>query len=329
MRRICSWSISAARCILNCVFGACLPFLFLIASADARTPVPRQAKDVGYGVLTFESTLNRNEVDVKQTAQSGYHWYLWNFFGKRASSSELQFGTDGVLTLSGGHTGPNGEIATGASVPTKSGFVGIAFGGGAYIEASLKFDPKSVQRANYAGHPSFWSIPAERLAEQGNRGNQPGIDKFVRSIEIDFFEYNLARISQAQDIYGGAIHYWFGIPNRTCPQGLCRITTANDEKWMPPDTNFARFHTYGFLWVPATPIRRGYAQFYFDNAPIGKRTEWKQYTGPVDPVKGRRAGFSLIDHEHFILVLGTGVGEPMSIGSVRVYQSSAAANLRH
>ncbi|MGY3366181.1 hypothetical protein ACVWZL_003306 [Bradyrhizobium sp. GM2.4] len=38
--------------------------------------------------------------------------------------------------------------------------------------------------------------------------------------------------------------------------------------------------------------------------------------------------FSILDSQHLVLILGTGVGEPMTVKSVRVWQASDAGNMR-
>jgi hypothetical protein len=306
-------------------YGFCIAF---VAQSHAQVVIPKQAEAVGYNVLTFSSTLRRHDIDLDQTARTGFQWYLWNFFGKTASPAELEFGADGVLTLYGRKTG-NSEIATAVSASNDRGFFGMAFGGGAYIEATLKFDPKSVERANYKGHPSFWSMSLEHLVGNHTHRQNSRADKFERFIEADFFEYDIFRFLHIENVYGGALHDWYGIYNRTCPKGFCKITTPSIKKWIPPGTDLRCYHTYGFLWVPATPVKPGYAQYYFDNKPIGERVEWQKYGGQLDPTNDKRSAFSIIDQQHLVLILGTGVNEPMTVRSVRVYQSSRAFNLKN
>jgi hypothetical protein len=40
---------------------------------------------------------------------------------------------------------------------------------------------------------------------------------------------------------------------------------------VPGGTDFMQYHTYGFLWVPATGSSMGYGQFYFGRNPVGKK----------------------------------------------------------
>ncbi len=299
------------------------------AQAHAAMLVPAQAKAVGYKEITFSSNLNNQSFDIAGTRKEGSQWYLWSFFDKNAKSSELKFNHNHTLTLLGGHTGPNGEIATAASVDGSGRFAGIAFGGGAYFESEIKFNPEDVRNANFVGHPSFWSIALEHLVGYGSTKESPGAERFGHFIEADIFEYDLLRYLSIQNVYGGAIHDWYGVWKKTCLRGFCNFTTPSIKKWIPKGTDLNQFHRYGFLWVPATPMNSGYAQYYFDDAPVGDRISWKICDVGSNPGNSGYSAYCIIDHQHLVLILGTGVGEPMTVRSIKVFQHSIANNLIH
>lgn len=311
-------------------FFASLIFVFT-GQAYAAGSLPAQAKRLGYIDMTFSSTFSNHNIDTFATEKKGFKWYLWNYFGKNAKPSKLKFNHDHTLTLLGGPTGPNGEIATAASVDDSSQFVGTAFGGGGYFEAELKFDPDDVKKANFVGHPSFWSMAIEHLVGYGNPKGTLNTKRFEHFIEVDFFEYDLKLYQEIniQNVYGGALHDWYGVWKKTCSNGFCGITTDSIKKWIPQRTNLNQFHLYGFLWVPATLKHNGYAQYYFDNKPVGNRIKWKELDFNADPRSNKYSPFSILDHQHLVLILGTGIGEPMTVKSVRVFQRNKFDDLFH
>jgi len=293
-------------------------------AAYAQT-VPPQALQAGYGTLTFSSEFDPKEIDLKGEYSSGFKWYLWNFFKSKAKADRIVFATDHTLTFLGDETGPNGQIASAAQA--RKGFVGTAFGGGGYFEARLRFNPEQVIAGTKSGWPSFWSMALEHLVSQTPIDKKDSSD-YKRFVEVDFFEYDLFPYLRERNVYGGAMHDWHGVWKKTCPGGFCNVVFPSIKKWVPIGTNFNEYHSYGFLWVPATPRKQGYAQYYFDNVPVGSAIFWNEYQGKLDPSEERRRAFSIIDKQHLVLILGTGVDKPMSVQSVRVFQKSSDGNVR-
>lgn len=69
----------------------------------------------------------------------------------------------------------------------------------------------------------------------------------------------------------------------------------------------ASYHTYGHLWVPATPSSVGYVQNYLDGVPIGVRQEWGQYQDPLTA----SASFATTDNQ---IHLATSCGSSVAPG---------------
>ncbi len=370
-----TWSLSVAL-----VCGALgTPFL-AHATCTSQTPpaVPAQAQAVGYNTNTFSSTdfTSGTGGNVDLTYAYGgpcLQWFPYHNIPigpTDADMSQVQPQPDGSLLLMGDTTGPGGEIATAAPRPDQSGhFVGTAFGGGAYIEARIKFDVKD----NYASGsdwPAFWSGSIERYAQWmvGTAPNQVPSDQWVNEpaqgnpaqpyehfVEADFMEYfGSTNINPSPGTnptwgYSGHFHDWYGTRLTTCPgylfcdgfNNLDTTTQGNlDTKTVPSGTDFSQYHNYGFLWVPATATTKGYTQYYFDGQPIGITNynyTWYQWVdGPLGPpnYQGTSAPmFGVIDQQHLILILGTGLGstttkgEPMTIASVNVWQAGTSKNL--
>ena len=195
--------------------------LFDVAAAQAASDellsseIPPQAAAVHYTVRTFSSTFSASEVDITNTSKSGFKWYPWKFFGSTAKLSSIGINADESVTLSGDTTGPNGQLATASSTGMPGGFVGAAFGGGGYFEATFRFDPKDVIKNNFKGWPSWWSMAIEHMSGMATRqwpGQQKGYEHFI---EADFFEYDLRDyvMSGKWNYFGGAMHDWFGLYN--------------------------------------------------------------------------------------------------------------------
>jgi hypothetical protein len=280
--------------------------------------------------------MAQSRIDVNDTQKTGFQWYLGQFFGSPATpSSDLTFNSDGTLTLNGAGTSSNAGINTAAPSSNAAGWVGVAFGGGAYFEATFSFNPQDTITANGNGWPSFWAMAIEHLAglpsEQWS-GQPSGYDHFI---ETDFFEYDVWSFSPHYE-YGGATHDWYGIYQQTCANNYCNVSNAggggtsfsNFQVQTPSSTDFTQDHAFGYLWVPATSTADGYAQYYFDGQPTNDKITWSKYAPTVAPPPGTPPWtFGVIDQQHEPLILGTGNNEPMKIKSVNVWQVSAANNL--
>jgi hypothetical protein len=308
------------RLFLSAIIFVCLPGKGVCVSGP-----PPQAAAVGYFTNTFSSNFTPSTVDLSNTRRLGFKWYLWQFFGQRTTNRRtLEFNPDGSVSLFGDNNSRGGNLATAAPGKNSSKFVGTAFGGGGYFEGILKFNPKSVVRRK--GWPAYWSVALEHLvALQSVRwfGQGEGFEHFI---EPDFFEYDMPG---GGNQYGGAIHEWYGIYNKTCAH-FCDILIPNYRRVVPENTDFNQFHKYGFLWVRATPSRRGYAEYYFDDHRVGARTVWVQFKDQPPPSVARSVSpwsFGIIDRQHLVLVLGSGPGEPMTVRSVNVWQYSSSEDM--
>ena len=207
-------------------------------------------------------------------ALSGIHT---EFFGALTKLSSISLNQNETVTLLGDVTGPNGELATASWTGIPGEFIGTAFGGGGYFEATFKFDPQDVIRNDFNGWPSWWSMSIEHMANLDTRqwpGQQKGYEHFI---EADFFEYDLKDYATRKKLnyFGGALHDWFGHPSE--PYKGVPLPHTVFVREVPINTDFTQYHRYGFLWVPATATRDGYAEHYFDGRRVGRRIAWKRY----------------------------------------------------
>jgi hypothetical protein len=157
-------------------------------------------------------------------------------------------------------------------------------------------------------------------------GQVPG---FRHDIETDFFEALPDDAGSAR--YGGSLHDWYGVLNKTCaPEQACQVHLRHwmGQRIVPADTDFSQYHRYGFLWIPATPQRKGTAQFYFDGVQVGYVYEWESLsTPPPPPPPTGQQAFAILDQSHLFLILGTAPTQTMTVRKVDVWQSGTAANI--
>jgi hypothetical protein len=288
--------------------------------------LPSQALAVGYNLKTFSTNFSLNNVDLNNTSRSGTNWYSWRFFGHRFSNTSriIKINNDASVTLLGDNNIYSASIATATPTNSSEKFLGTAFGGGAYFEALLKFDSNGHDKRNW---PAFWSMAIEHMASLSS-AQWPGQPKgYEHFIEADFFEYDVG----GGNFFGGAIHDWYGIWNKTCPEGYCKASLPYSvvKRQVPKNTDFNQYHRYGFLWVPATDKTVGYAEYYFDGQKVGERTSWSKYTNQSPPPGSKPWTFGIIDNNHLVIVLGTGFKQPMTVKSVSVWQASIKQNLIH
>ncbi len=305
-------------------FGLITPGRVMAASP------PADAVAAGFTSNTF-SSFKPGSIDIDDTGKSGFSWYLYHFFGSHTQSRNIILNPDGSVTLKGDTSGPNGELTTAAPANSRAKFVGTAFGGGAYIEAAIKFDPNAARSYSSSGWPSFWAMALEHVATGADQwvGEPQGYRHFI---EADIFEYDINEPNLGLNYYGANLHDWYGVYKETCPgRAFCDswrgYTDVKTE--VSPGTDFNQYHTYGFLWVPATAAKTGHVQFYFDGSPIGNRITWGKFADQSGIPDGQPWKFGILDNQHLVLILGTGLGKPMTVGTVNVWQSSNSQNLRN
>ncbi|MGQ0444228.1 MAG: hypothetical protein ACT4O2_03635 [Beijerinckiaceae bacterium] len=310
---------------------------------------PANPTSAGYSLVFSDDFTNPQTIDLNATGNPGFNWYLTKFFGYGTEpASTIAFTQDGLVLTPSSAMGGNWNIATAAPATNSQGYVGKAFGGGAYFEAKIKFDPTSVNFSQ--GFPAFWGFSIEHAANKGADhppGTQTGFQHFI---EDDFFEYDISWASSTS--YGTAIHDWYGIYTSTCQEGhraglpgFCDVTNngvgTNYNNFVSAKQNNAaidwtQWHTIGQLWVPGNSRNRaqGYVQNFIDGqaanagagtfAPLSK-TGWKDAAAAfIDPLNSSTA-FSVLDSNHLMIILGTGPGQPFTVGYVKVWQIPGCA----
>jgi hypothetical protein len=189
----------------------------------------------------------------------------------------------------------------------------VAFGGGGYFQATMKF----------AGPASFWANDIENMngVSAGIGPNQWAgqASGYGDWMEADFAEFD------STGVYGFALHNWYG----RVGSGDGTSTLNSGSPVYPAGADYTKPNTYGFLWVPATSNEHGYAQFFFNGVQIGNTITWSQYNPSAGPPPSESDGsaYSVLDKLHLALILGTGSSTPNTIYDVQVWQASAANNI--
>jgi hypothetical protein len=318
------------------LFAACALTTCLLAAApaEAADAIPAAAAGAGYRMETLASdTFGTKSVDMKMSYGRGYQWYFYNFFGVSPISASTSFNSDGSLNTVGlipGWAGFGANIASAGVSRTGPGFVGTAYGGGGYFEATLSFDNTKVNLNN--GWPSFWSMALEHMIFKGDQwaGQAPGYEHYI---EPDFFEYD----GGVGPYYGGDIHDWYGINNKTCSGGYCNQdlpwssgSNGYVARFVPSNTVFTQYHKYGFLWKPATATARGALSYYFDGKQVGTTTFYTKFVSQAPkPTTATPWTFGIIDKQHLVLTFGSAAPAPMKVRSVQVWQASAVNNMHN
>jgi hypothetical protein len=254
---------------------------------------------------------------------TGYKWYPQHFQGFTTTPNSAIEVANGALTLLTDVSGFGVGLQTAIPAANAQGWVGRAFGGGAYFEARIKFDPATINTADgVTSWPAFWSVAIEFLVGDSSAAYWPGqIPGYYHFAENDFFEYNLKRW-YGVNYYGGAVHDWYGTFNQCGNQWYCDVNNGETSViTVPPSTDWTQYHTVGQLWIKGTAANgnQGSILYYFDGQPTSDTVTWVDSGDGTPPPTGDFI-FSIIDKQHLMLVLGTGVNEPFTIDWVRVWQ---------
>jgi hypothetical protein len=331
-----------------CMIGASTNFPCIPVSFNPANPAAS-----GYQIVFQDTFADTSTIDMADTAAPGFHWYRRKPFGYTTEPAAN-------IVISGGHlvlttTANTAGIMISTAVPVNgaangAGWVGTAFGNGAYFEAQFAFDGPSVYAAGFGdvGWPAFWGMSVEHWANIG--GDQwPGQPAgYTHFIEDDFFEYDN---TGNQNFWGTGIWDWSGTYAVTCPaSGFCGIlndgrtsahgvnniyltTTAGSPVW-----NTSTFHTLGHLWVhgDANNSQQGFTQTFMDgqaaitNSAGSSQVPWTHTTMPSpDALPGSPQVWNIHDDQKLVVVLGTGNNLPFHVKFVKVWQIPGCGTIAH
>lgn len=270
--------------------------------SSAAAPAPAAA--VGYNMRTAGPA-----VSISGASQN---WWPYQ-------SSNITTNGDGSLTDHG--SGPNtyNHHCTAMDTTSTGSIRGVAFKGGGYYEMTLSFTgDASNQEAD--GWPAYWTNAAENKSNYSfNFLSQFPNDE---QLECDAAEWGKG----GSNIYGAGMINW-NTPSGT-QSNLDTNGPGSGNITVPPGTNFAQRHRYGFLHVPATSTTNGYIRNYFDGNPVNITGNnptgytWSQHTGPGSPT------LSIMDLQHQIFIFGSGNLNPITVYAFEAWQANDSQNLR-
>lgn len=300
--------------------------------------VPPPAAFAGYHRLAFQDNFqSASSIDIKATSQPGYKWYATQWFGGGVTPQQNINIDDSGLTLGGSAINSPASIESAIATKQAPYYVGTVFGGGAYFEARMAFDP--TQGANANGWPAFWGLAIDHVYDQIHQQDEqwPGqAAGYAHFSELDFMEACCGHQSYVgQTEYFTTIHDWYGLylPN----YGWDYNIQNGLNFFKVGQVDWSQFHTYGCLWMPAKDGQPGYVQWFFDNQP-----GWIEYfKGPIGnpPLPGQSqppyhansfdayapglAGptFAILDQQHLALALDTDPSWPLRVAWVNVWQA--------
>lgn len=322
-------------------------FIFLIvllaglgagaAERSGGSTMPDQARAAGYILNTFhmDSNFTSATVDTTCALTSGFKAYYANFNYQPCNyaGSGTVLEPDGTAFVPINSTMSSASRLTPGSPSTNpaDNFVGTAFGGGGYFEATVMFDPALVTGSNW---PAWWLMSIEKLCnDYANQwsGQTTGYAHFQEVDIVEWFDSHINR-------YNATTIDWSGVFGVTCGGGLYCSLTSNAYPGsnttygsssqaslvpVPAGTDFTLYHRYGVLWIPATISTNGSYQFYFDDIPVGTTIIHSQFTTQTPPpTTSTPWTFGIGDSQHLAWLLGD-----LRVKSINVWQATAANNL--
>ncbi len=303
-------------------------------TTDSSIKAPAQAAVQSFGHLVFDDEFNStSSIDMSNSHAAGYDWYLQNWFSTGATNANNVTISNGALMLGGG-TGQAALVSAFAN--SSGGYTGTVFGNGAYMEASIKFDPSAGGSA--WSWPAFWGLSIEHIIDPGATGVSQAAGQaagYSHYAEVDIMEY-MNGLSTGQ--YLGTIHDWSGTYSTTDGWQI-NIANYGNSFINVGSVDWSAYHSYGLSWVPQSGNTPGHATWYFDGQAMSS-VYWLAPTtttaaaalagsdsGSLTPSASASATstYSILDSQQLALSLQTDSSWPMYVDWVRVWQSDSSS----
>jgi hypothetical protein len=279
----------------------------------------------GYQLVFNDDFTDVGTIDVNNSGVGGYNWCMdKQFWAKPSAPNSVAMTPDGLVL--------SASITTACLSGVRgSPMQGRAWGGGAYFEAAITFNPGLVIAAN-GDWPAFVGLSWEMAGDRDQAAKQPS--GYVHYGELDVMEYgffNYAGQPPNLNYYWQTLHDFYGYPvsgTLSPPQ----IENNNVSAISASPGGIAGPHRYGALWISGRRNRPGSVQAYFDGVPMGGPVTtglvtWPGGKGNVTPPTDETV-FSIFDLQHFFLGLQGSAIAPITVRNVQVWQTTAGNMLQ-
>lgn len=245
-------------------------------------------------LVFFDDFTSTATIDMANAQVDGFNWYREQWWGNGTTNLDNISQSGTVLTLGGG-TG-RGRLQSAIASANPQNYIGNGWGGGAFFEARMKFNPTNTNISGTFGIylfslPHIYDNPA--VGDAKWPGQAPGYSHFT---ELDMFElsgFEPDNSYNGHHTFQGTVHDWSGTYNGTLWQRNIYNANSLQDVGAPPD--WTAFHTYGVLWVPRTGTTPGFVRWYFDGAPLGAAYWIGQIDAPPLPGEGTSFTSTTVD----------------------------------
>lgn len=269
----------------------------------------------GYNLVFSEDFSDISRFDINNTGASGFSWYMdRQYWATPAPPTSVSLTPDGLVLTD--------VVSTcGLSGARGSAMLGKAWGGGAYFEAEIMFNPDQVFVEN-GDWPSFYGLSWELAGDTDWAPGQPS--NYRHWGELDIMEYgiwNYKGYPADYRFFWQTMHDWYGeapdvsgIQNNNVSAYWAGRTTADIRGW----------HKYGALWIPGSRTSPGSVQAYFDGdtiyGPSSSGLVAYPYGESCTTPPTTDTAYSIFDKTHFALVLQGSLLAPITVKYVKVWQ---------
>lgn len=248
--------------VLRRSVGAALTFVSVGVNSNVAAP-PSRLQNYQLVFVDEFDTLDLGGSDDSSSSEP-HKWYEGVWFSHQHAPRDRFTVLNSALFLQWkrGQKQPDSSISTFSR--NNASYSAWRYG---YFEARMKWDPQQ------GAWPAFWlvSVPQVLGARQDDESG-----------EIDIFEGQ----GSEPTIFFGTVHRWRGSHELAS-------SSASNRFPLPPNTDFASYHTYGLLWVP------GNVTWYFDGVAL--------HSEPT---------YSIFDKQKFLMIIGMQEGTDWNAGDL-------------
>lgn len=274
--------------------------------AFADTQPPPGAREFGMDNLALSSTFSDlAEIDLDATGAPGSVWYPRAPWSQPTSPrGDFSIGNDdsgSFLRIAPTVNNTNWSLST---MDPNTGS-GRTFNRG-YFEIRMRFvPPPPATPGGTPSWPSFWG-----LSRADAQNQQP-----AETAELDIFE-----AMAGNGVFKGHAHHTISAPDKVL------YSNSNNTQSVPADFN--QWHTYAAAWSgPANGYSQSRISWYLDDEWLmtqnfGEEGPWPKPLRNWEPAADAPSStFRIFDNADLVIALGSGIGNPMDVQWVRIWQA--------